>query len=173
MLTHSDFCTFILSHGRPNNIRTLHPLLNTGNYSGPWYIVIDNEDPTAETYYQLYGSNRVIMFDKEAEARAMKDGPITLWLYESGKDGAHAIIGKCQTKYALPMLQQLDNWQRLWMMREACITEEYLSSYIPCRAWNLTSPVRLPYAVPLSEIGLARPPQSWQYLTEEQAALLR
>lgn len=48
-----------------------------------------------------------------------------------------------------------------------------LSSYIPCRAWNLTSPVRLPYAVPLSEIGLARPPQSWQYLTEEQAALLR
>lgn len=46
-------------------------------------------------------------------------------------------------------------------------------SYIPCRAWNLTSPVRLPYAVPLSEIGLARPPQSWQYLTEEQAALLR
>lgn len=58
MLTHSDFCTFILSHGRPNNIRTLHPLLNTGNYSGPWYIVIDNEDPTAETYYQLYGSNR-------------------------------------------------------------------------------------------------------------------
>lgn len=70
-------------------------------------------------------------------------------------------------------LQQLDNWQRLWMMREACITEEYLSSYIPCRAWNLTSPVRLPYAVPLSEIGLARPPQSWQYLTEEQAALLR
>lgn len=63
--------------------------------------------------------------------------------------------------------------QRLWMMREACITEEYLSSYIPCRAWNLTSPVRLPYAVPLSEIGLARPPQSWQYLTEEQAALLR
>lgn len=68
MLTHSDFCTFILSHGRPNNIRTLHPLLNTGNY---------------------------------------------------------------------------------------------------------TSPVRLPYAVPLSEIGLVRPPQSWQYLTEEQAALLR
>lgn len=110
---------------------------------------------------------------RKTEPRAMKNGPITLWLYESGKDGAHAIIGKCQTKYALPMLQQLDNWQRLWMMREACITEEYLSSYIPCRAWNLTSPVRLPYAVPLSEIGLARPPQSWQYLTEEQAALLR
>lgn len=110
---------------------------------------------------------------RKTEPRAMKNGPITLWLYESGKDGAHAIIGKCQTTYALPMLQQLDNWQRLWMMREACITEEYLSSYIPCRAWNLTSPVRLPYAVPLSEIGLARPPQSWQYLTEEQAALLR
>lgn len=71
MLTHSDFCTFILSHGRPNNIKTLHPLLDAGNYSGPWYIVIDNEDPTAETYYQLYGHDRVIMFDKEAEARRL------------------------------------------------------------------------------------------------------
>lgn len=64
---------------------------------------------------------------RKTEPRAMKDGSITLWLYESGKDGAHAIIGKCQTKYALPMLQQLDNWQRLWMMREACITEDYLA----------------------------------------------
>ena len=71
MLTHSDFCTFILSHGRPNSIKTLHPLLDTGNYSGPWYIIIDNEDPTAETYYQLYGHDRVIMFDKEAEARRL------------------------------------------------------------------------------------------------------
>lgn len=69
MLTHSDFCTFILSHGRPDKIKTLHPLLDVGNYSGPWYIIIDNEDPTAETYYRLYGRDRVIMFDKEAEAR--------------------------------------------------------------------------------------------------------
>ena len=31
---------------------------------------------------------------------------------------------------------------------------------------------RLPAAVPLSAIGLTRPPQSWQYLTDEQAAIL-
>lgn len=53
------------------------------------------------------------------------------------------------------------------------LTLEQKAFYEYGRAWNLTSPVRLPYAVPLSEIGLARPPQSWQYLTEEQAALLR
>lgn len=71
MLTHSGFCTFILSHGRPNNIKTLHPLLDAGNYSGPWCIIIGNEGPTAETCYQLYGRGRVIMFDKEAEARRL------------------------------------------------------------------------------------------------------
>lgn len=37
---------------------------------------------------------------------------------------------------------------------------------------NILLSVRLPAAVPLSAIGMTRPPQSWQYLTDEQAAIL-
>ena len=37
---------------------------------------------------------------------------------------------------------------------------------------NILLSVRLPAAVPLSAIGMTRPPQSWQYLTPEQAAIL-
>lgn len=37
-------------------------------YKGKWYIVIDNEDKTADRYYELYG-DRVIMFDKKAVSK--------------------------------------------------------------------------------------------------------
>ena len=35
-----------------------------GNYTGKWYIVIDDEDKTAEQYKAIYG-DRVIVFDKK------------------------------------------------------------------------------------------------------------
>lgn len=57
-----DFAVFILTHGRAGNIKTLKAL-EDGRYSGKYYIVIDNEDETADKYYELYG-DRVVMFDK-------------------------------------------------------------------------------------------------------------
>lgn len=59
------FCVFILSHGRPNNVRTLKTLQKS-NYTGDWYIVIDNEDKTAAEYYKRFGKDKIIMFDKLA-----------------------------------------------------------------------------------------------------------
>ena len=58
----NDFAVFILSHGRPDNVITLDTL-KKANYTGKWYIIIDNEDKTADRYYKKYGDN-VIMFDK-------------------------------------------------------------------------------------------------------------
>lgn len=58
-----NFAVFILSHGRPNNVITLNTLKKCG-YTGKWYIVIDNEDSTADEYYKNFGKERVIMFDK-------------------------------------------------------------------------------------------------------------
>lgn len=62
----NDFAVFILTHGRPDNIKTLQALKN-GNYTGKIYIIIDNEDKTAEQYYNLYG-DKVVMFDKKKMA---------------------------------------------------------------------------------------------------------
>lgn len=45
-------------------------------------------------------------------------------------------------------------------------------NYAPCYGWLVRKPVRLPAAVPLSAIGMTRPPQSWQYITDEQAEML-
>lgn len=58
------FTMFILSHGRADRIDTLKSLERAG-YTGDWYIIIDNEDKTADEYYELYG-DKVLMFDKKA-----------------------------------------------------------------------------------------------------------
>lgn len=57
-----DFAVFILTHGRPNKVKTLKAL-RAGGYTGRYYLIIDNEDGTADQYRKKYG-DRVIMFDK-------------------------------------------------------------------------------------------------------------
>lgn len=59
----NNFCIFVLSHGRSDNMKTLKTLEKQG-YTGKYYIVIDNEDKTSDNYYKLYGKDKVIMFDK-------------------------------------------------------------------------------------------------------------
>lgn len=60
----NDFCAFILSHGRANNIKTLKAL-QKGHYTGRWYIVIDNEDDQEDEYRKRYPGH-VLQFDKLA-----------------------------------------------------------------------------------------------------------
>ena len=65
----NDFAVYILSHGRPDNIVTLKTLIDKGHYSGKWYIVIDNEDDTAEEYIRRFGKDRIVQFDKSEIAK--------------------------------------------------------------------------------------------------------
>lgn len=62
MMKHENFVAFIMTHGRPNKVLTYNTL-RKHNYTGKIYVVIDNEDDTAEEYYENYGE-QVIMFDK-------------------------------------------------------------------------------------------------------------
>lgn len=59
------YAVFILTHGRPDEVVTYQTLRDAG-YSGDIYIIIDNEDDTADQYISRYGHDRVIMFDKAA-----------------------------------------------------------------------------------------------------------
>lgn len=60
------FCVFIISHGRADNIVTLSTLAK-GNYSGPLFIVCDNEDKTLTAYQKKFGS-KLLVFNKKAYA---------------------------------------------------------------------------------------------------------
>jgi hypothetical protein len=79
----NDFCIFILSNRRPTNIKTLDTLQKCG-YTGKWFIVIDDEDPTAEQYKKQFG-DRVLVFSKAKVAEitdscdTSKDRRTPLW----------------------------------------------------------------------------------------------
>lgn len=58
----SDFCAFILTHGRPDKVYTYN-LLKKSGYTGKVYIVIDDEDDTRGQYIELFG-DKVLIFSK-------------------------------------------------------------------------------------------------------------
>lgn len=58
----SDFVAFILTHGRPNRVKT-YDLLRKCGYTGRIVLVIDNEDKTSQEYFDKYGDD-VVVFNK-------------------------------------------------------------------------------------------------------------
>ena len=96
---------------------------------------------------------------------------VTLWLYESGQYGTRGIIGKCRLVVTASLYLYPPKGILELAIKNACVTEEHLRNYLPCCVWKVTAPVRIS-TVPLSDIGMTRPPQSWQYLTDEQADIL-
>lgn len=68
----SKFAIFIISHGRCDNIKTLKTLQST-DYKGKVYIVIDDQDKTKDKYLDKYGSN-CIVFNKKEIAKTTDQG---------------------------------------------------------------------------------------------------
>jgi hypothetical protein len=72
-MENKDFAVFILTHGRPDNVKTLSTLKGCG-YTGKIYFIIDNEDKTIEQYQKNYGIKNVKIFDKKAMADEVDEG---------------------------------------------------------------------------------------------------
>ncbi len=68
----NNFGVFILSHGRPDNLKTYQALKRCG-YTGKIYILVDDEDKTKNEYKKNYG-DEVIIFDKEEAAKITDAG---------------------------------------------------------------------------------------------------
>jgi hypothetical protein len=68
----SDFCVFILTHGRPDRVYTFETLQKAG-YTGRLYLVIDDEDETADEYRERFG-DRVLQFSKAEIAATFDEG---------------------------------------------------------------------------------------------------
>lgn len=58
-----DFAIFICTHGRPDKQLTLETLMRTG-YTGKWFLVVDDTDATIQQYIDNFGSDKIIIFDK-------------------------------------------------------------------------------------------------------------
>jgi hypothetical protein len=66
----NDFAVFILSHGRPDKVYTYKTLKRCG-YTGDVYIIIDNEDKTADQYFKKY--KLVQQFDKKTISKTFDE----------------------------------------------------------------------------------------------------
>lgn len=64
-----DFCVFILSYKRADNMCTVDSLERAG-YTGKYYIVLGNDDPTINQYIKKFGKDKLIIFDKDEVAKS-------------------------------------------------------------------------------------------------------
>jgi hypothetical protein len=69
----NNFAVFILTHGRPDNVKTYSTLKKCG-YTGKVYFIVDNEDKTINKYIENYGKESVKVFDKKAMADSVDEG---------------------------------------------------------------------------------------------------
>lgn len=72
-MENKDFAVFILTHGRPDNVKTVDTLKKCG-YTGPIYFIVDNEDKTIDKYIKNFGQESVKVFDKKAMADKVDEG---------------------------------------------------------------------------------------------------
>lgn len=72
-MENKDFAVFILTHGRPDNVKTLSTLKKCG-YTGKIYFIVDNEDKTIGRYIKNFGAENVKVFDKKAMADEVDEG---------------------------------------------------------------------------------------------------
>jgi hypothetical protein len=72
-MENKDFAVFILTHGRPDNVKTLATLKKCG-YTGKIYFIVDNEDKTVSQYQKNFGIDNVKIFDKKAMADEVDEG---------------------------------------------------------------------------------------------------
>lgn len=113
-----DFAVFILSHGRSDVLCTLKTL-NTLEYTGKYYIIIDNEDDTAQEYYNRFGENHVIMFDKLAISKTFDTGDTfgdrrTICY---ARNACFAIARKLNLKYFIELDDDYVRFEERWVQK--------------------------------------------------------
>jgi hypothetical protein len=69
----TDFSIFILTHGRPTNVKTMATLQRAG-YTGSLYLVVDDEDKTLDKYIANFGKDMVVVFNKKQMADQVDEG---------------------------------------------------------------------------------------------------
>lgn len=70
----NDFAALILTHGRPNKVKTYKTLRKSG-YTGKIILVIDDEDKKINEYKEKY-KNEVVVFNKEEISKEFDEADI-------------------------------------------------------------------------------------------------
>lgn len=68
-----NFCALILTHGRPDRVVT-HAKLRQKGYTGPIFLVVDDEDTRVDDYILRYGAESVVVICKREIAERCDEG---------------------------------------------------------------------------------------------------
>lgn len=104
--------------------------------------------------------------------------PIRVYLYETrGSGGPGRITGffDCPSFLGVKLQSENERYPK-GLVEDAQVSEEYIREYAGggwIYAWDVKNATRLPAPVSLEELGLDRPPQSWQYLGELACTILK
>ena len=100
------FAVFILTHGRPDNMKTVQSLKKS-NYTGDIYFIIDDEDETADQYRNNFGAEKVIQFSKKEASKITDIGDSMQTL--RGVTFARNISQRIAKEMGLDYMLQLDD----------------------------------------------------------------
>jgi hypothetical protein len=68
-----SFCAYILTHGRPDNVKTYRYLKKHG-YTGPIRLIVDDEDDTLPEYRDNFPDEEIKVFSKDDIAPEVDEG---------------------------------------------------------------------------------------------------
>lgn len=134
----------------------------------------------------ILSGRKTLEIRKTAPKGLRESAEITVLLYESKREGGRgAIVGSFLCRNILPVTKRnVDE-----VCRRACLSREELQAYAerPQRipgaesstaapggkiyAWSVESPVTFEQPIPLQELSVSCPPQSWRKLRETQIAI--
>lgn len=135
----------------------------------------------------ILSGRKTLEIRKTAPKGLRESAEITVLLYESKREGGRgAIVGSFLCRNILPVTKRnVDE-----VCRRACLSREALQAYAerPQRisgaesstaapggkiyAWSVESPVTFEQPIPLQEVSVSCPPQSWRKLRETQIAMV-
>lgn len=69
-----DFAIYVISNKRPNDVVTVRDAFEKSNVRLPWYIVLDDQDPTIDQYRERFGDDRLVIFPKQETIDGMDMG---------------------------------------------------------------------------------------------------
>ena len=72
-MENKDFAVFILTHARPDNVKTYTTLKKCG-YTGKIYLIVDNEDKSIDKYISNFGLDNIKIFNKKQMADSIDEG---------------------------------------------------------------------------------------------------
>lgn len=125
-----DFVIFILTHGRPDKVKTLDSLKRAGN-TNRVILVIDNEDKTADEYYRRFGKENVVMFDKLKKSQEFDtiDRGTDRRSIVYARNACFDIAEELGYKYFLELDDDYTNFRQRYVKEDGEFTSVYLREF--------------------------------------------